>query len=199
MKAEYRNVRISINFFFAVVVTLMLIYDKRGLIILNLCAVILHEMGHLFSLLLFGEKPREIKLTPFGMCIERMTVSRLSFNQEIMVAFSGPLMNIVLFFVFLSIYLFSKQEQIIICAIINIIIALFNLLPCEPLDGSKMVRNHLLKKYDENDVNLFIKYVSAIAIFPIALAGFVILIKSGYNISLLLVSVYLIGFLILKK
>ncbi|MPM72675.1 hypothetical protein SDC9_119651 [bioreactor metagenome] len=199
MTAEFKNVKISLNFFFAVVITLMLIYDKSNLIVLNLCAVIMHETGHLLCMLLMGEKPKEIKFTPFGLCIERAPVSRLSYNQEIWVAFAGPLINILLFAVFLMIYLFSGNEAIVICSVINIVIALFNLLPCEPLDGSKMLQNYLLKRHDEREVKKLLKYVSAIAIFPVAVAGFVILVRSGYNISLLLVSIYLIAFLIFKK
>ena len=109
MTIKFKGTKISVSFFFALTVALIGIFDKTGSVFLCILSGILHETGHLAVLLFSREKPDKICFTPFGMRIERKADSALSFRAEAFCAFAGPLVNLVLFFVFRGTY-FSKRS-----------------------------------------------------------------------------------------
>ena len=189
MTIKFKETKIHISFFFGLTVALMGLFDKTGTVFLCLLSGILHEAGHLTVLFLSREKPKEIRITPFGMRIERKDENFLSFRREILCAFAGPLVNISLWLIFKGTY-FSE---------INISIALLNLLPCEPLDGSKISENFLKLKTSKEKAEKISFIISCITVVPIMVSGILILIESRYNFSLLLISFYLIFFIIMKK
>lgn len=189
MTIKFKETKIKISFFFALAITLIGIFDKTNSAILCMAAAALHELGHLSAIYFFREKPKEIVLTPFGIRIERNENNSLSFIKEIICAFSGPLVNIVLALIFRGTY-FSE---------INIVMATLNLLPCEPLDGSKIIENFLKIKFSWEKVEKISLVLSCITVFPVAVVGFIILFHSKGNFTLLLVSFYLIFFIALKK
>lgn len=189
MTIKFKETKIHISFFFGLTVALMGLFDKTGTVFLCLLSGILHEAGHLTVLFLSREKPKEIRITPFGMRIERKDENLLSFRKEILCAFAGPLVNISLWLIFKGTY-FSQ---------INISIALLNLLPCEPLDGGKISENFLKLKTSKEKAEKISFIISCITVVPVMVSGVLILIESRYNFSLLLISFYLIFFIIMKK
>lgn len=189
MTTKYKGCKIKISFFFALTLTLIGIFDKTNSALLCLLSALLHETGHLLSLFLFGEKPKEIVFTPFGIRIERRSTNTLSFLKESFCAFAGPLVNLVLAIIFKGSY-FSQ---------INLVIGLLNLLPCEPLDGGKIIENILKTKLDFVKAEKISLIISCITVFPVAISGFVVLFQSRYNFTLLFVSFYLVFFIAIKK
>lgn len=189
MTIKFKETKIHISFFFGLTVALMGLFDKTGTVFLCLLSGILHEAGHLTVLFLSREKPKEIRITPFGMRIERKDENLLSFRREILCAFAGPLVNIALWLIFKGTY-FSQ---------INISIALLNLLPCEPLDGGKISENFLKLKTSKEKAEKISFIISCITVVPVMVSGILILIESRYNFSLLLISFYIIFFIIMKK
>ena len=79
---------------------------------------------------------------PGATYIQGMNISKEENGQ---ISIAGPLVNIVIGVLFLPLALFSSpgsflQDLGVIGAYINIFLALFNLLPIGPLDGSKVWR-----------------------------------------------------------
>jgi Zn-dependent protease len=133
-------------------------------LVLFLC-VILHEFGHALSARMYGVNTRDIILSPIG------GVARLDHLpekpwQEFVVAFAGPLVNIVIA-ALLSIHFFSFPADVRLrlfnslmnpgsnfflpalsqldfflvgLLFLNITLALFNLLPAFPMDGGRILR-----------------------------------------------------------
>ncbi len=189
MTIKFKETKIHISFFFGLTVALIGLFDKTGTVFLCLLSGVLHETGHLTVLLLSREKPKEIRITPFGMRIERKDENLLSFRREMLCAFAGPFVNLLLALIFKGNY-FSK---------INLSIALLNLLPCEPLDGGKILENFLKMKSSKEKAEKISFIISCITVFPVAVLGLLILIHSGYNFSLLLISFYMAFFIAMKK
>ncbi|MBP3330112.1 MAG: site-2 protease family protein [Clostridia bacterium] len=189
MTIKCKETKIKVSFFFALTLALIGISDKTNTTLLCLLAASLHELGHLIFLLACKEKPTEIIFTPFGIRIERRNNNSLSFKKEALSAFAGPLVNLILFIFFRGTYF----------AQINLTIAVLNLLPCEPLDGSKILENILKIKLPFIKAEKISLIISCITVFPVAVLGFIILFQSKYNFSLLFVSIYLIFFIALKK
>lgn len=115
-----------------------------GMALLLFGSVILHELGHSLVALSQGIKVNSITLFVFGgiASIERESKSP---GEAFQVAIAGPTVSLILFGIF---YLISKMlplsevGQIITwnLARINLIIALFNLIPGLPLDGGQILK-----------------------------------------------------------
>lgn len=138
-------------------------------------------------------KPVEINPRNFNRNV-RMTVG------EMIVAAAGPIMNIILAFVFAIIYFavvkfvptFGATTVggiilllVEICISINVGLGIFNLIPLPPLDGSKIIMGFLpynIKGWFERYYQVF--YIVFIAIWVTGIAGYIIspvieLVSSG--------------------
>ncbi len=189
MTTKFKETKIHISFFFGLTVALIGLFDKTGNVFLCLLSGVIHEAGHLAILLISREKPKDIYITPFGMRIERCPDFFLSFKREILCAFAGPFVNILAWLIFKG----SRFSEI------NLTIGLFNLLPVTPLDGNKILENFLRLKFSQQTTDKISLIISCITVFPVAVTGFMILLESRYNFSLLLISFYMIFFIAMKS
>ena len=150
----------------------------------------LHEAAHLFALLCFKEKPREINVGVFGMEIRRAGNVGLSYRREILVSLAGPALNTVLAAAFI---LLGRERDIIA---VNLSMAALNFLPVTPLDGGRALYFWLCGRMAEEKARKITEGAGIITLFPLSFLGFTVLIRSGYNFTLLAVCVYLILLLI---
>ena len=195
MELQFKTIKIRVSFFFAVVLCAVSVFDKSNIILINLLSALFHETGHVIAMIVLGEKPELICFTPFGMKIERKEMNKMNFKNEALIAVAGPATNFVLAGAsFAAIKIFSLKMSAF--CIINIVLGLLNLAVCEPLDGYRVARYILLQKTSEERTEKILKVSSLAFLLPIATAGFYVLIKSGYNFSLILVAAYLCAFLI---
>lgn len=93
-----------------------------------LLSVTLHEMGHLIALRLCKVELHSIKLCMSGA---EISSAPMSYFQEIMVAASGPLVNLALLFIS------AKTNPNL--AFMNFALFAYNLLPICPLDGGRIL------------------------------------------------------------
>lgn len=198
MKLQFQKAELHISFFFAVGVALMLVLDDSGTAAMTLAACLVHECGHLLFLLLFGEYPQRVSLAVFGVRIDRARGLKLSFVQEALVALAGPLLNLLL--AACSFMLLQRgNENMRIPFYVNLGIAVFNLLPIEPLDGSRVLFYLFCLRKEEETAKRGATLFSTILVVPLIVMGVLVLIKSGYNFTLLAVSAYLFLLLWFKQ
>ena len=74
-----------------------------------------------------------------------------------------------------------------------------NLLPISSLDGGRLFLIFLRKYFSEKISNQLSFIVSVIFIIPIMCSGFLILVRSKFNVSVLILSIYISCFLIFQK
>jgi len=120
------------------------------IVLLFLC-VLLHEFGHIFTARAFGVRTPDVILLPIG------GVSRLERiperpNEEFLIAIAGPAVNIVIAFLLvfvggadlstahLSALANGNVSMIDRLAVVNLFLALFNLIPAFPMDGGRVLR-----------------------------------------------------------
>lgn len=125
--------------------------------------VTLHEYGHALTARHFGISTRDITLWPFGGVATLQGLPQTP-RQEVLIALAGPAVNFVLA---LTAYLFTDflfiphlaSHFIPIVQIYavetlywfmwsNIVLMAFNLIPAFPMDGGRVLRGFLSKKYD---------------------------------------------------
>ena len=122
-----------------------------GLIIaiLIFCSVVLHELGHSLVAISQGIKVNSITLFLFGG-VASIDRDYRNPGEAFQVAIAGPLVSLVLFFLLgLTSLLFSTSsligELINRVAEINLILAIFNIMPGLPLDGGQVLKAAIWK------------------------------------------------------
>ncbi len=188
--------RINVSFFFFVTICIALVLDTTNTAVLALCAAAVHEGGHLVCMLAFGERPSRIFVAPFGFSITRFSNS--GYRREMLIALAGPFANIFVAFAMMLVMLFGHVHGLLKPIAVNIALAVFNLLPIEPLDCGRAVRCFLMCKMNSARAEKTVFGIGIVFLIPLSALGFYVLIKSKYNITLLLASIYL-SFMLLKR
>lgn len=149
------------------------------------------SFGHIFAGLLLKLKPKKLNIMPFGLAVtfESYGYRKLVETKKILIAFAGPLTNILISIITLFIHIDENLKQTIIYS--NIVVAFFNLIPIYPLDGGRILKGFIKLKYKNNMVaDLVVNKISNIlAIALTAISSILILYLK--NISIFLVIVYL--------
>jgi Zn-dependent protease len=101
---------------------------------LVILCLLLHEVGHMLTAVALGVPVREFGLCGRGAYNRRAHSGRR--RTEILISFSGPLMNLCL--AFPSHYLPVIGNQL---ALYNLILCFVNLLPIPSSDGQRILRN----------------------------------------------------------
>ena len=149
------------------------------------------SFGHIFAGLLLKLKPKKLNIMPFGLAVtfESYGYRKLVETKKILIAFAGPLTNILISIITLFIHIDENLKRTIIYS--NILVAFFNLIPIYPLDGGRILKGFIKLKYKNNMVaDLVVNKISNIlAIALTAISSILILYLK--NISIFLVIVYL--------
>lgn len=193
------NLTIELSFPLVAAMTAVIICDTSLSVIICFIAAIMHEAGHLLALWKYGAFPKKIKLTLFDIAIiDRNKVLR-SLKKELVIILAGITVNIIA--AILS-YILNKLFP---CAFFynlfaaNVTLAVFNSLPVDSLDGGQALFLILCEKTDIKKAMAILDIISFIILIPISCLGFLVLLKSKYNFTLLLTSIYLITLILIRK
>jgi stage IV sporulation protein FB len=190
-----KNCHITISFYFVAMLTILLLEDQSGTAFIGILAATLHETGHLVTMRAFGVKPSQIRFNPFGIDIIKSCCADHSYQHDALISLAGPGANAVA-----ALLMCTFQNPATTCFIlVNLIIALFNLLPIEPLDGGQALYSILCIKFSADQSAKIVAVISFLVVTPLAVFGFLILFHSPGNFSLLLACGYLIVLLVLKN
>ena len=143
-----------------------------GLLTLLFGSVVIHEFGHALAARRYNIQTASITLYPFGG-IARMPDLSSAPKQEMMVAAAGPLVNIAIALLSAGLWWFSGLTVLMILAVLNLLMAAFNLIPAYPMDGGRMLRAALSARFGWHkgttislSVGRWIAYGFLLASFP---------------------------------
>ena len=163
--------------------------------------VLLHEFGHSFAAQHLGIEIRSITLLPIGG-ISNMKSLPEKPADEVKISVAGPLVNVVLASIFFGVALLLGPDLLVPSDVftaigstgqfffylgyLNVVLAVFNLLPAFPLDGGRILRGLLAARLGAvraTDISSRVGQLFAAAFFLIGLL-------SG-NLLLALVAVFI--------
>lgn len=197
MRFKFFGIEIYVSFFFLSVVTVILATDKTGFALPSVTAVVFHECGHLFMMWLRDCAPKSIKLIPASVQI----TARFSkdYKTDILVSLFGPLVNLVIFGALYYNYVCFKNITTLCFALVNLIYAVFNLLPVNGLDGGNILLCILCRRYDINKATLLLRFTTFIFSVAVVVTAVMTSIRGVHNISFYIIGIYLFVVAIIKK
>ena len=173
-----RKINKKINFSFFILIIWFIFSRAFSSLLVLLLTLVVHEIGHFFVARKLGYKLYNWSLSAFGVSLnykEKFFQPR----DEIFIAIAGPIANftlailcVSLWWLFPEFYNFSSQivRQ-------SILLGLFNLLPCYPMDGGRVFAgffSELFSRKKAIKITFFVNILIAIIFFILFLISFFI-------------------------
>ena len=181
-----------------VCMTAILLIDRTMSVVICFLSAILHELGHIAALRVFGCCPEKITLTLFDIAIGCSKKDLLPTSKDIIVTLSGVTVNYLcaaaghILFILTGCDYFHTFE----CA--SLTLGIFNSMPVESLDGGQALLLILCEHTTLIKAQRILTVISFLILFPCALTGAYILLRSRYNFTLLISSLYLIAVILFR-
>lgn len=189
MKIKVFNTEIFITFTFSAFLALLLIIDRTGFLIPIFLSIVIHEFGHLITMLILKNAPKSVTLKPFHIDISGFVPKTV--KEKALIASSGLIFNALFFFIFYLLYKLLNNNYLLICAAANLAVMLINALPSIGLDGGDLLFITLNIFYNKDKSMFILKIISFIIAGAIAFAAIFGLLNLKSNISMIIFAAYI--------
>lgn len=155
-----------------------------------LCVAI-HESGHIIALILTGSG--EIELSLGYMTID-MTDREKNMKRGASLALTavcGPLANLLAAPVFYAISMATGSGFLYDCAMINLALCIFNMLPVLGTDGGEIAQAFFRRVFSYNTAETIMYVLTAAVLLPVCVCAFYVLLVSKNNFTLLIAALCL--------
>lgn len=175
---------------FFLVLAALIFFDMDKLLLHGLVAAAMHEAAHLAAAGMLGGRVGRARLSFSGAEIELDGLFGIDYLREALIYLTGPIANV---FVAIAaswtadIFGFSRLFPF---AGMNLVLGFFNLLPCRMLDGGNALRCVCVHFFGR--IPAFVRFLHVLTTVMLIAAGVVLIIANRINLSLLLISVYIL-------
>ena len=190
--------RLEFHFGFAAAAAFLLLADRSGIGIAGAAAAILHELGHLVCMKWLEYPPCALSAAFSAWKSWRKSGPVKGTWQMYALPLAGPCANAAAFFLLLPIQWLFPSELVSRLLGVNAVLAAFHLLPVEPLDGGQALYAALCRRLPVSTAERLTSAISFLTLLPLGILGFLVLLRSHYNFTLLLVSGYLMLMMLLN-
>ncbi len=134
-------VRVNLSFLLLLGLVILWMGGVTGVVMVSVAfaSVLLHELGHAVVARRLGVRIKEIELHFFGGAAKMLDMPRCP-RDEIKIAAAGPAVSLALAAVLYAGATLTGWDGLFWPAIVNLGIAVFNLLPALPMDGGRILR-----------------------------------------------------------
>lgn len=192
IKIYIGSVEYRISILFPAVLVVLLTLNNTSVPVWCVAASAMHEAGHFAAMYACGCRPSAVSIGVFGVSVKQRPEY---FGNRVgaLTALAGPAVNIVSFAVLLPLCGWSVPT------LVHLVMGVFNLLPIEALDGGRALYYSIAEIKGDRKAEYICFVTSLLTLIPLATVGFFLLLRSGYNFTLLAVSVYLGLIFVLKR
>ena len=183
------GVELGVSCFILVAFACLFMGDRAPAMLL---CVLCHEGGHLLALAAFGMAPRRAVLSALGCRMVLPPGPGLPWGRAAVVALAGPGANLLCF---CACWLAGRASGAV--GLCSLSLGLLHLLPIQPLDGGLALRRLLEARLSPGGAERAGRWVSAGLLAPLWVLGFLVLLRTRYNYSLLALALYLMLYLVL--
>lgn len=178
------KVKINISLSFFVYLVFIFFIGKGVTFFTYLIVLFIHEYSHAIVAHKLGYTLTNIKLAPFGICLN--INNRLEKVDSLKIAIAGPLVNFIMAFICLAVWWIFPGMYFFSYGIFeaSLITATFNLLPCYPLDGSRILGALFGEKVKAKTLFIICNIVFSVL--------FIVAFVFTHNFSILLIAIFLL-------
>jgi len=167
-------------------------------ILIILIAILFHEAGHLLAIKAFGSEIVELRLESTGAAII-YDDSRMSYKAELVTALAGPLFSFILAYISALLGKIWGEFWFTLSGV-SLVLCAFNMLPAALLDGGRVLYMTLAHFFGTERAEKISFFVSCFVSLGVILPGLWLLMKTGWNFTLLICGVWLfLGTAIVKR
>lgn len=156
-------------------------------------SMLLHEISHIAAAVIWGIKTDVFSVSMLGFSAA-IRVRDCNWRKQLFIYFAGPALNLLVFLVAMTLehILLSDHEYIILLSVTNLFMGMFNLLPVLPLDGGRIVFVLLSEGMGTNAAGKIVRRLALLFASLIILAGVYQLCITFFNVSLIIIGIYII-------
>ena len=164
-----------------------LLISNTPFIIPLICAIALHEAGHLFCALLLKIKIKSFELSILGGQIK--TCEALSYTDELIFAIGGPLFG-VLGFAFTfglamnNIFITFYRDFLFPFSILSLCLAIFNLVPLASLDGGRILKCILCLLFSLDTAEKLMRFSSFLSLISLWMLSVYMMLKISSGVPM---------------
>ena len=182
----------TINIWVLVILFFSIANGYANIYLIAFSTSLLHEFAHVFCAKALKIPISKIIIYPFGVCAKLSDIYIKNSEKEFAVAFSGPFLNLVLFWLCIFISNTHPEPLITYCADINLAMCILNLIPALPLDGGRMLKSILTLKYGIIRAYNFMLKLSRVLMLLVFVVALIFFFVFRSNFSLILISAFLL-------
>ncbi len=184
LEGRLRGMRLRLSLLFPAWLTVLLLTRPDAPVVSCVLAAAIHEGGHLLAMLAVGCPPDCCTVGAFGVRLETGQTRLPGYGRQIVISLAGPAVNLAAAGI---LYLAGAPSA----ATVHALLGGLNLLPAAAMDGGQILRAVLCLAGREQYAERVLRVVSAVVLFPLATAAGALFLSGG-NLTLLIVSVYMI-------
>ncbi len=189
MKFRLCNISFEVNYLFLSMLILYLAFDRTGVYLPLLIGMVVHEFSHIICLIMFSCKIHSIHLNIGAITITHS--DNITKIKRIISILAGPFSN----FLISMIAMLCKNEMLFF---VNLILALYNLLPINGLDGGELIRISLTGILSNKIIEIILGTTTVIVAVCFILCC-ILLSKMVFSVYLLLFCIYFLSPYIIKN
>ena len=183
---QQTKVKVGISF---VLMAIVFLISNQFLLFINyIIALIFHEMAHIYMAKSRGYNTSVIKFDMLGASVK--LDNRIQKDDLFSIAFAGPMINFIICLICTSIWWIVPEMYVFTADFFrcNLMLASFNMLPVEPLDGAKILES-ILSKRNQKNVKIINRILNILAVISFVIL-FIISCFDIVNFTYLLFAIF---------
>jgi Zn-dependent protease/CBS domain-containing protein len=146
------GIDVELDWTFIILLLIVLFFGYFTIVVILFIMVLLHELGHSLTSRHYNVKVKKIVLFPLGGA-SIIDLDGVDPDTSFKIALAGPMASTALAAVFGLLYLYVPSgfigSSLEILFLLNGLLAVSNFVPAFPLDGGRILKSYLEKRYDQ--------------------------------------------------